>query len=261
MEASSIQRLLQPMADKVRQATCNKHGKYSAVIMQGHDSGCPACMRESNSKEAKAEVTALLKQNERLKVTARFAAADIPRRFAECRFAGWLTDTEDQVRILSVAAEYAENFEVMLADGRCMIFCGMPGTGKTHLAVATLYRVLEQGFTGRYLPLSAATRMVKDTWRSSDKTEDMVLAELSEPDLLVLDEAGVQFETDTEAMVIYEIVNARYEQGKPIIFTSNDSIEEMVKTLGARVIDRLRENGGKAYAFNWESFRKARVGQ
>lgn len=261
MEASSIQRLLEPMADKVRQASCKQHGKYTAVVMQGHDGGCPACMRERNNKEAKAEASAQLKQNESLKVAARFAAAGIPRRFAECRFAGWITETEDQERILSVAAAYAEDFKTMLANGRCMIFCGMPGTGKTHLAVATLRRVLEQGFTGRYLPLSAATRMVKDTWRSSDKTEDMVLAELSEPDLLVLDEAGVQFETDTEAMVIYEIVNARYEQGKPIIFTSNDSIEEMVKTLGARVIDRLRENGGKAYAFNWESFRKTRAAQ
>lgn len=261
MEASSIQALLQPMADKVHPATCKTHGEYMAVVMQGHDSGCPACMRERNSKEGKVEATALLMQNEKLKVQARFTAAGIPRRFAECRFDGWVTETEDQNRILAEATKYAESFKVMLANGRCMIFCGMPGTGKTHLAVATLRRVLEQGFTGLYLPLSAATRMVKDTWRTSDKTEDMVLAELSCPDLLVLDEAGVQFETDTEAMVIYEIVNARYEQGKPIIFTSNDSIQEMTTTLGTRVVDRLRENGGKAYAFNWESFRKTKGGQ
>ena len=41
------------------------------------------------------------------------------------------------------------------------------------------------------------------------------------PDLLILDEVGVQFGSETEKMILFEIINGRYEQLKPTIVISN----------------------------------------
>ena len=74
-------------------------------------------------------------------------------------------------------------------------------------------------------------------------------------DLLVIDEVGVQFGTDTEKMILFEILNERYENLKPTILISNLSIESLKKFTGDRVIDRMKENKGKVLIFNWNSAR------
>lgn len=76
------------------------------------------------------------------------------------------------------------------------------------------------------------------------------------PDLLVIDEIGVQFGTETEKMILFDILNARYEQVKPSILISNLAIEELKTYIGERVLDRMWEGGGSILAFTWDSYRK-----
>ena len=43
---------------------------------------------------------------------------------------------------------------------------------------------------------------------------------------------------------------------KPTILLSNLNIEGLGEYLGERVMDRLREGGGKMIAFDWDSYRR-----
>ena len=74
-------------------------------------------------------------------------------------------------------------------------------------------------------------------------------------DLLVIDEVGVQFGSDTEKMFMFDIIDGRYQEMKPTILISNLAIEGIKKLMGERIIDRLREDGGKAVSFDWPSYR------
>lgn len=86
------------------------------------------------------------------------------------------------------------------------------------------------------------------------------------PDLLILDEVGVQFGSDTERLLLFDILNERYERRRPTILMSNlalDDAEEggrvvpgIKSYLGERVFDRLREDGGQSVVFDWPSHRK-----
>ena len=51
------------------------------------------------------------------------------------------------------------------------------------------------------------------------------------------------------------MLNERYELRKPTIFLSNLASDELADFLGERVMDRLREDGGRVVPFAWESYR------
>jgi DNA replication protein DnaC len=101
---------------------------------------------------------------------------------------------------------------------------------------------------------------IKETWeRGAAKKEAHALRDLVEPDLLILDEVGVQFGSDTEKLILFDIINGRYEASRPTIVISNLAVPELEGYLGVRAFDRLREGGGRLVACNWASYRARRA--
>ena len=76
------------------------------------------------------------------------------------------------------------------------------------------------------------------------------------PDLLILDEIGLQHGSEAEKIILFEILNERYMQCKPTILISNLDINDLKEYITERVIDRMREGGGQKIVFNWESNRR-----
>jgi len=88
-------------------------------------------------------------------------------------------------------------------------------------------------------------------------TQSEFLRRMGELDLLVIDEVGVQFGTDTERMILYEVLDLRYEAMLPVILTSNiRNMKTLEKLLGERIIDRLFEGESRILFFDWESYRR-----
>jgi DNA replication protein DnaC len=101
-----------------------------------------------------------------------------------------------------------------------------------------------------------AIRSVKDTWsKEAEKTETEAIAMLTAPDLLILDEVGVQFGSETEKLILFDVLNERYEKRLPTLLLSNLDLGGVRTYLGERVFDRLREDGGEVVIFDWQSHR------
>ncbi|WP_302554096.1 ATP-binding protein [uncultured Bilophila sp.] len=190
-----------------------------------------------------------------------FLSCGIPLRFFESEFSGYIVQdacseyAKARGKVLEVCRAYAGRFPEHAALGRSMIFTGAPGTGKTMLACIIAKSVIERGMSAKYATVYRLVGEVKDTYGRSSETERDVFARYIAPDLLVLDEVGMQYGTDTERLALWEVMNGRYESMKPTILVSNLTAEEMSGYVGDRVIDRMRENGGAVLAFTWESFR------
>ena len=135
-----------------------------------------------------------------------------------------------------------------------MIFIGSPGTGKNHLACGIIQEIVKTDKTAILTTTMKMIRKIKDSWTDRDMKEGEVIELYTKPDLLVIDEIGVQFGSDTEKLYISEIINDRYEAMKPTILLGNVSREELIEQMGDRVIDRFRENG-KLVIFDWQSHR------
>jgi DNA replication protein DnaC len=209
-------------------------------------SQCPECAVDDEAEEKKKMFLSLL------------GDSDIPKRFSYSTLDGYETKSQGQKTALGIARKYIADFETRKRDGCSLVFCGPPGTGKTHLACAIGKKIMaEYGDRVRYAQALKIMQRFKATFaRDSREKESDVLRDYISPGLLIFDEVGVQFGTATETMITYQIVNGRYEDMLPTIMISNLTEPELCEYIGERAIDRMREGGGAVVPFDWESWRK-----
>lgn len=184
----------------------------------------------------------------------------IPRRFQRATLANYETQPGRalQASALKACTDYANDFVANWQAGRCLALLGTVGTGKTHLASGVIQSVIGLGATARYTSALGIIRDVKATFGASAASgEAAVYAALAEPNLLVVDEVGVQAGTEFERQVMFEVINARYEQKKPTVVISNLGVADLRKCLGDRAVDRLTDAQGVVVLFSWPSQRGA----
>lgn len=177
----------------------------------------------------------------------RLDAAGIPRRLQSCRVRSFETPTEGARRIKEATIAYLTDHPDLDPFRRAtgLLLYGAPGSGKTHLAVACLIAMIERGATGLYRCYPDLLQEIKDTYgvnERGDETEGNLIEELSQADVLLIDDVGAGKATDWSAEKIYQIVNRRYTQGRTTLLTSNLAYPSPLDTvLDARVISRLAE--------------------
>jgi DNA replication protein DnaC len=181
----------------------------------------------------------------------------LPPRFQNADFDNFIAAGPQQQNALDSARQYALEFAGNLARGRCLIFTGRVGTGKTHLACAIVRELLRRRYRALILSAYDCVQQVKDSWsRGSAEKEAAVLERLLQPDLLVIDELGAQFGSAAEKLILFNIINRRYENIKPLLLVSNEDRSGLEALLGERTFDRLKQGGGVLAPFNWNSARQ-----
>ncbi|GAB3359008.1 MULTISPECIES: ATP-binding protein [Giesbergeria] len=240
-----------------RTISCDTHGPYTSTHYFGAIwSKCPECERPK-AAQVQAQAAAQERADALAAWQQRIGDSGIPERFQDRTLKNYVAETPEQKKALAFATAYADGFDEVLRTGRSALFIGHIGTGKTHLAAGIGLRLMHRDCrTVLFMTVKRAIRRVKDTWsRSSRETESEAVAALASPDLLILDEVGVQFGSETERQILFDVINERYEKRKPTLMLSNLPLDEVQEYLGERIFDRLREGGGQSIPFDWESWR------
>jgi DNA replication protein DnaC len=247
-----------------RDASCERHGAY---VSRGTRfcgraevwSGCAACVEDERRAEAERAAAAAA-QALKAKLEESMRRSSLPERFVGQTFETYVAETPEQTKALGIVRSFAEDFDRHARAGSTLILSGKPGTGKSHLACAAIQAIAPKRF-GMYVTTMGLIRMVRETWRKgSERTEADVLDDLARVDLLVIDEVGVQYGTEGEKVILFEILDQRYSYRKPSILLTNLGAPDFKLFIGDRIHDRLRETG-RFVPFEWESYRaKARRG-
>lgn len=246
-------------------AICPRHGAYVARVIDTTAIGgsrfpsrCPACA-ESAQRETEARQQAEQAAARQRRIAQLNERSGIPARFASRTFAGYDASLPGQKIAAGVCKAYAEKWGENYEHGRSLVLTGLPGTGKTHLACSIAGRVMAEHLASCYFtPVASMLRLIKETYRKdSTRTEQQAIDSLLEPDLLILDEVGVQVGSDHEKLLMFEVLNDRYQEMRPTILISNLTADELETFLGQRVMDRYRECGS-VIAFDWQSHRGQR---
>lgn len=239
---------------------CETHGQVecSQFIFSGNwipVARCSICS-EKAIKEAEDKHMAEQAEREERIYTTRMDRAEIPQRYRDKTFDNYIATNQKAQAAKQIAQDYCHDFKSIKAAGICMIFCGTMGSGKTHLACAMAKTLLkgERPYYPLYTTASHIFRMIKDTF-GTKKTEQEIIDSMRRVDLLIIDEVGVQYGTDAERNMLFEVINARYEDIKPTMLISNLALKPLTDVVGDRIMDRLKENGGKMIIFDWESHR------
>lgn len=131
-------------------------------------------------------------------------------------------------------------------DKANVIFLGLVGLGKTHLATALGYAACQQGISVLF-----ATAIDVVNTLSAAQLKGTLKAELrryTTPALLVLDEVGYLPIDQHGADLLFQVISARYERGS-IVLTTNKAFKQWPtifngdSTITSAVLDRLLHHG------------------
>lgn len=176
-------------------------------------------------------------------------AQELRQRIAIYRQAGFpesdmqkLTfDTDDgrDPRTKKAMERYVEKFRDFKSEGKGLVLFGPCGTGKTFAAACVVNALIDQG---RPCLMTNFSRVANTLSGTFDKQE--YLDSLNAYDLIVLDDLGAERSTSYMVEVVYNIIDARYRAGLPMIITTNLSGNDLLHPRDIaeqRVFNRILE--------------------
>jgi DNA replication protein DnaC len=176
-------------------------------------------------------------------------AARIPRRYEECSLSNYqpAANNGSQLRAFNYAFRLAREYP---SADRGLLFMGTCGVGKTHLSVAILRELMERkGIPCLFYEFSSLLKEIQNSYNPVSQTSELtVLSPIIEAEILVLDELGATKPTDWVRDTMMQVINARYNNNKLTIFTTNytdtrriPAQETLEDRIGARLRSRLYE--------------------
>jgi DNA replication protein DnaC len=160
------------------------------------------------------------------------AQAEIPRQFEHCTIddfdVSFPSATASLKRALMTARRFVEQYPL---EKEGMLLWGDCGTGKTHLAIAILKelvqkkgtRCLFRGYSALLKQLQATynRQMIADEDTGVVLTEYSILRDVTDVEVLVLDDLGAEKSSEWTLSMLYHVINERYNQGRTTIITTN----------------------------------------
>ena len=176
--------------------------------------------------------------------------ARIPPRYEKCTLDSYKPLEGKYWRFQKRAKDYANAFvKEYPAVDRGLLFAGPVGVGKTHLSVAIIRQLIENGFDCLFYEFGTLLKEIQNSYNPISQTSELkVLAPVFEARVLVLDELGASKPTDWVRDTMMQIINTRYNNRRLTIFTTNyfdqhrtEKDELLEDRVGVRLRSRLYE--------------------
>lgn len=192
------------------------------------EAGLPCeCFREENLKERKLD-------------------SNIPEALFEKTFENFDESYYEDINEIKGKVSELKAFANSLREGKSQnfILTGEVGRGKTHLALACANLALEQGYSVYYVSANELVDEIrtKKYNENSDLSFKDIYKKYLSPDLLIIDDLGIENATDFSLVQLTALIDERNLVKKPWIITLNYSINNLEERYDSRFVDRLLEN-------------------
>lgn len=150
--------------------------------------------------------------------------ACIPRRYEHCRLSNFEAEYAGAHSSMGGAKLKCEKYvEEYLRLDYGLVFIGLPGVGKTHLAVAVLSALLDRySISGRFVDYRDLLRDIQESYNPVSETSELqVLRPLLEADVLLLDDLGARRPSPWVFDTVTHLLNDRYNRKRMTLITTN----------------------------------------
>ena len=191
------------------------------------------CEQEKYEKEkAEEKARALKEQIERNRRAG----------FSEEQMQKWTFEKDDRAneKISDICKRYVENFPKMKSKGKGLMFLGGFGTGKTFLAACIANALLDEGFS---VLMTNFPRLI-NTIHGMREGKQEYIDSLNKYSLLIIDDLGVERQSEYVAEIVQNIIDSRYRAGLPVVITTNLSPKDFTETQDiakSRLYSRISE--------------------
>lgn len=144
------------------------------------------------------------------------------------------------IKIFNLCKKYVENWEIMKKENIGIIFYGDVGRGKTFFASCIANELFKNGIS---VCVTSFPKII-DKLMNFNEESKFLIENVKSQNLLVIDDFGVERETEYVLEQIFKIIDDRLRVGLPTIITTNLSLEQLKdpKTLAQRrIYDRILE--------------------
>lgn len=144
----------------------------------------------------------------------------------EPRFREWRFENDNGSNPkLDIARKYVNEWEEMRKKNIGYMVMGTVGTGKSFFAGCVANALMEQGIS---VMMTNFSRILNElTKYHADKNE--IIAGLVSYPLLIIDDLGIERNSEFALEMIYNVVDRRYCTRKPLIVTTNLSYQDMTR--------------------------------
>lgn len=193
------------------------------------------CVREKEEdertqEERKLREKRILRLHETSMMDGIYKNAD----FSQC------VEDESNKNNLKLCHRYVDQFDVMLDRSQGLLFWGSSGTGKSFTAACIANALIEQEVP----VLMTSFVRILDSCRTDPDYKDRFISRIAKKKLVIFDDLGAERSTDYALEQVYDIIDTRYRNRQPMIFTTNLTLDEMREQPDirlARIYDRIFE--------------------
>lgn len=188
-----------------------------------------SCIKQKRDAEEAEQRNIVIERNRR----RCFGETDFMLK--ECTFGG-STDNDN----LKIAKNYVKHFENFRKNGNGLILWGNVGTGKSHMAACIANSLIDKGYT---VIMTNFATVVNRLQESFEGRQDYI-NRLTRCTLLIIDDLGAERKTDYMQEQVFNVIDARYRSGKPMIITTNltpRQLKDPENIEQGRIYDRILE--------------------
>ena len=168
-------------------------------------------------------------------------SAVIPRKYRGVSFDRPPVTDMAQAQV-TVVRRFVRDLEANLDAGRGLWLFGEVGTGKTTLAMLVSRAALEARRSVAIYSLPRLLAEIRTTFDpDGDRSYTELLDRLAAVDLLHIDDVGAQRTSPWVLEQLYAMINARYEEQRSVVITTNLERDALGEQIGERTVSRLEE--------------------
>ena len=173
--------------------------------------------------------------------------------------------TSNNKQAFESAKAFVENAKTVIANNIGLYLYGNNSSGKTYLMACICNELVDKGYSCEFTSIPKLLAESGRNLRENRLSQAEIVDNLARKQFVFIDDLGKEFLGDRNdynynkaERLLLEVLNARYSNGLPTVFTSNYSLDEFIRkfNLDKAIIERLNEMATRVIRLDGENFRQ-----